>query len=272
MNFKEIEINSLDDMSDIAESSFVFKYIDNGHKLESFVSFKEGSKKLVVCFQGAVNRKKVTPPVFHRWSWSELIQSNVLVVNDPMLYRNSDLKIGWYIGGHNFDYIRKYGELIKSFCEARDIELSNIVFYGSSAGGFAAMAISSYIKNGFVIVNNPQTNILRYYKSHVRDLLDVGFEGISIDEAEKKLAVKFDLISRFEKYKYIPRILYLQNINDVFHYKQHFMPFISRLLARGKELGVEVKLYSDKESGHSPIGKAESLMIINEVLEGLDPL
>lgn len=265
MNFIKRNIDESND-SKFEKGEYHVVQMANGHKLEAFLSIKPSSDKLVVFFQGAIDRKKHTPPIFHRWSWSRKVDENVLSLNDPLLNKHDDLRIGWYAGACNFEYIRKYSAFIKKVCLDNNILEKNVVFYGSSAGGFAAVALGGVFRNGVVIVNNPQTNILNYYADHVKEYLEVAFPGLDKEQVLEKYAHRVDLVEMFKKSKYIPEIHYYQNIEDEFHYQRHFLPFVTRLLALGHESKLRVNLYGDVGSGHGPMGRDESLKIIKDVL------
>lgn len=257
------EINSISEVLFLEEG---FRYSDNGHPIEGVFKREPKSKKLVVFLQGAVDRSKLKPPILHRWSWAKDINANVLTLSDPLLYKDNDLRIGWYIGASNFDYIHKFAHFIKNVLVELGLDKRNLIFFSSSAGGYAAIAMATQIKGGLALVNNPQTNVLNYHAGHVSDLLKVGFGGIQKDEIENDQLHRFSLSERMKKLQFIPVIHYYQNIEDKFHYENHFQPFIEEVSSLRLPFDLKVKLYSDADSGHSPMGREESIMIINQAI------
>jgi predicted rRNA methylase YqxC with S4 and FtsJ domains len=43
----------------------------------------------------------------------------------------------------------------------------NVLFYGSSAGGFMSLMLAGMFDNSIAVVNNPQTVVHNYYQRHV---------------------------------------------------------------------------------------------------------
>lgn len=261
----KFELKDISHFSEFRSKAGPFRYMDNGHAIEGVYS-KSDSESLVIFLQGAVDREKIHPPVFHRWSWAKEINANVLTLNDPLLYRDKGLRIGWYIGAFNFDYIQKIGHFLRCFVRELGLDKRKIIFFSSSAGGYAAMALATQIKNGLAIVNNPQTNVLNYYEGHVRDFLEVGFNGIGSHDISQDIMYRFCLIERFRKFSYVPEIKYYQNTADKFHFTNHFLPFVEKLGELRLPTQVEIKIYTDDDAGHSPLSKEDSVSIINSEL------
>ena len=268
-----IDIKEVTTITGVLSVKGGFRYIDNGHPIEGVLKRDLKSRKLVVFLQGAIDRSKLKPPIFHRWSWAKDINANVLTLSDPLLYRDEGLRIGWYVGASNFDYIQKFSHFIKNILIEMKLNKDDLIFFSSSAGGHAAIAMATQLKGGLAIVNNPQTNILNYHAGHVTDLLNVGFGGIKKDEIIGSEMYRFSLSERMRKLKFIPDIHYYQNLEDTFHYENHFKPFIKEVSSIGLSFDLKIKLYSDPSSGHSPMGRIETLMIINQtVLSGFNSI
>lgn len=261
-----IDIENIEKVSDVVKVKSAFRFMDNGHPIEGVFKGVSESNHLVIFLQGAVDRSKRELPIFHRWSWAKDIPSNVLILSDPLLYRNDKLRIGWYVGAHNFDYIQKFSYFIKLLLKEIGIKKERVIFFSSSAGGYAAMAMATNIRGSLAVVNNPQTNVLNYHAGHVKDFLDVGFNGIPKDAVDDTMLFRFSLVERMKKQKFVPRIKYFQNIADKFHYNNHFLPFFNGVMSLGIDQTVEYELYCDLEAGHSPFNKEKSLEIIKSCL------
>ena len=114
------------------------------------------------------------------------------------------------------------------------------------------------LENVKVIMENPQTNVFRYYKRHVDALTNECFPDISQDEILKEMGERFCLIQAIEKFERSPFFIYVQNKNDVFHYKNHYKPFKMGLM----DLGIGENSYDINiihgEKTHNP-GNVEQL-------------
>lgn len=212
-------------------------------------------KHLTILLSGFVNREKQSIPVFNRWSWSNKFPGDVICIADPTLELDENIFIGWYVGSKNYDLSLEITELIKNIAEAKKIPYSNIVFYGSSAGGFAALKFASLIEGSTAVCINPQIDATKHYQEYVSNLLNTAYEGQTIEEVKNNFPKRFS-INEAWKNNNNSKIIYVQNKYDDFHYKEHFLPFakkydlslIDGLSKNGKYFTF---LYED-EQGHGP--------------------
>ncbi len=75
------------------------------------------------------------------------------------------------------------------------IQNENTLFMGSSGGGFTSFMLATLLKGSKVFVNNPQTNITKYFKSPVKQLYNTIYptagEGFENFESERVNVVEF---------------------------------------------------------------------------------
>ena len=227
-----------------------------------FSYFKKGSSKLVVMLPGAIDRTKVELPVFQRWSWSEEIKSSVLILNDPTLFGNH-LKIGWWQGEENSYALPSACDFISLVISKLGISIQDVLFYGSSAGGFAALMMAGHLKGGLVIVNNPQTNLLEYRELHVQAILETKFNGMSKKEAFNRYPTRFSVSALFKEVNYIPKIVYYQNVKDPIHFENHYLPFVKALYDSGLDPNEFQSVLYTHHWEHFPLERVKTVPIIN---------
>ena len=87
-----------------------------------------------------------------------------MFVSDPMLERGCG--IGWFTGDNDCKFQAKLVAILQKV--QKDLDASNLIFYGSSAGGFAALYYSHQFPNSLAVVSNPQTNIAEYHEAAVK--------------------------------------------------------------------------------------------------------
>lgn len=116
-------------------------------------------KKLYVMLNGALT---LDPPQFTRWSYYPLLDGCMLNIADPMYREYSDLKLGWYYGNEKNDFRIYAAEIVKKVACILNIEDKNIVFWGSSGGGSAAIECTSYIDGAKAVAINPQIILADY--------------------------------------------------------------------------------------------------------------
>lgn len=208
------------------QGCFVFtsKEIDIDAKLD----IKEHSDKLFVMLGGAVDRATTTIPVFARWNYGKILGGSVLSVSDPTLRLDDNLNLGWWLGDSQSDYISALLNLVSSVANFLGVKDENIIFYGSSGGGFSSLVAASRLKVGRVIVINPQTVVNKYWERFVNHVAEVFDKNLSPAECLEKYPLKWSAIASVAS-AYAEgsdlRIVYAQNIVDKFHYDNHFLPF-----------------------------------------------
>src|SRR5690606_36415632 len=106
-------------------------------------------------------------------------------ISDPTLKLYEDLGLAWYIGNKEADVQPIIVEIIKVVATKLNIPLENVILYGSSGGGFAALKFSSLIPEAIAIAINPQIDITVYKQGMADRFLKRCFDGISRKEAIK---------------------------------------------------------------------------------------
>jgi hypothetical protein len=219
------------------------------------------SEKLTVLFNGAVNRKKRDSMTFQRNTWIERIGTNVLILPD-MTLSQGDFALGWGTGIAEEWYIESMSSLINNLIEHMKLKSKNIVLYGSSAGGFQAFLCGLMVSNVKVIMENPQTDVFRYYESHVNALVDACHDGNNEMQLKERYGERFSLIRAVKKYKRFPNLFYHQNKNDKKHYVQHYLPFIDSLTNLGIEKNNFIFEVIEGDDTHNPGGINHLLSLV----------
>ncbi|WP_422134125.1 hypothetical protein [Endozoicomonas sp. ALD040] len=238
-------------------------------KFEAFFAKKSDVNKLVVMFPGAIDRSKLSPPVYHRWSWHKRIHANVVVINDPTLYLADHLRIGWLVGTKDENYLKLAKEFLLDIIKKIFPATDEVCFYSSSAGGFMALQMAAeFPLKSKVLVNNCQTNILKYHKGHVKHFTDLCFPEMTHSDIENIYGERVSLIKRYENCT-LPRTVYLQSVSDVFHLNNHCLPFIQSLGndSIDNHSNLTVQFYRDDERGHGPLDQEKSLAALHKLLQ-----
>lgn len=253
-----IEIN-LKDLS--PEHQGILKVNESDFYYNIFIK-RHHHKSLFVFFQGAVDKSK-TQPNFQRISWSEKIPANIVIFSDPTVDNNS-LTIGWSQHSPKVNYFYRTAELIKKYALSIDVEEDNIFLYGSSAGGFTALMVAAYFTSATVIVNNPQTDWTLFYKNKVTEVLNSIYDNMELSEYKTKFPNRFNISVVYKNIGRVPRLFYMQNIDDDFHYRNHFLPFFDFITKSKIHItSFNPILYTAPTEGHSPRGMEDTLKILN---------
>lgn len=236
-----------------------------------FTNFKSSANSLTVMLHGAIDRTKKPFPNYQRWSWSADIHNSVLVLNDPTLLDNK-LRIGWWQGDKDTYPLPDACKFIRLVLDELGFTSQQLMFYGSSAGGFASLMMAGHFRGSTALVNNPQTNCLAYRQRKVTRLLKQKFAGAPKDVLFDEDPTRFSVAHFYESINYIPAITYYQCIEDSHHYENHFQPFVQTIY-KFKPLNFEPILYHQPHGNnnpHAPLDRATVVPIMNKAIHRME--
>ncbi len=203
---------------------------------------------VVLHFNGAINHDKYKVlPVYHGWSWFRNVDASFVHTHDEMITAENKLPLAWYIGGHLVDLMEKIRDSLRGMLGGRRVDLA----VGTSSGGFAAFrAVQIGIADKGLAVN-PQTDILKYHRKWVRHYLEQIWNG---DSRNSVLAMRKDLLSFIGRERPGALFYYYQNEDDVFHFKNHYVPFRDAVASHYKSEPSpwNFTVYSNAEFTHHP--------------------
>lgn len=190
-----------------------------------FLYEDNGAKVTLVTFNAAV-RLDHSFPVFSGWSFPKKMQINLLAFSDPAIAMTPPVRTLWHLGTDRIVGPKVIRRIIDHFCP----DNSRLLFFGASAGGFAALSHSAERPRSAVFVLNPRTNL-----SALPEVLpeggleDYGSDFVSsiFERAEDDLRVLYNR----------PRgnhIFHLQNLGDAWYLKCQYGPFRDALLNRSE--------------------------------------
>lgn len=257
------------DSFEFTRGESTYSIVQDRTEFNFYLNYKKG-KKLLISLPGAIDRKKRVYN-FQRYSWSNNVEYSFMSVLDPTIHERNELEIGWFQGKHNNYMLPKFINLLKKIFDKNGIKEDDVVFFGSSAGGFTALQLSNFFPSSIVIVINPQIYINRYYKSKWNQLVEYSYNGMSNLEIEDKFNKRISVNIDFSKR--IAPIYYYQNIEDKHHLVHHLKRYMETLDSDiVDEVTIEDKLcshkkihiitYSDINKKHTPPNKEETLKII----------
>lgn len=188
---------------------------------------------LLVGLSGAVtSRKGKKAPFFSGLGIANSLQLPIVSVSDITLALDDELSIGWYAGNKDIpDFPVQLAKILDALSETLQAKL---LLFGGSAGGFASLAIASFLKTeATLLVWNPQTAIEDYVPQFVEHYYNTAFPSESKSEKYfdknkfKDCMEKYSIIHNIRKFK-IPQniqFLYLQNLTD-WHLQKHAIPYL----------------------------------------------
>lgn len=229
--FPETKWGEFDSLADLRRATLQegrFSVTLDGGRFEACYWPKPG-KRLYVLLSGARDLKTKAWPNFDRWSWAPLFPGSVLCIADPTLALDTTrLRIGWYAGTATQDWTQSLADLVRQVSHTIGALSSQVICYGSSAGGFGALALAARLGDATAVAINPQTDVLKYHVRPVRQFLKLAFpdqdgkEALTPGQRLRLSALEAVLAATQVK------CLLVQNRKDLHHYREHFTPLAKR--------------------------------------------
>ncbi|WP_165816154.1 prolyl oligopeptidase family serine peptidase [Kumtagia ephedrae] len=207
-------------------------------------------------------------PTFQRWTWASDFSNPVLCVSDASVDGRDDLQIGWYVADRDGGTFDDLMDLVEDVCTRTVGKNAEIVCVGSSAGGFAALMAACRNRCDGAVVFNPQVDIMRYRERAISRFMarfcpDMG-------DSSGQWGDRTSLIESIPRYSARAKIVYWQNTDDHFHFRNHcknFRDAVARLPAEIQK-NVSFNFYTDPVAGHNPPTKERFLAAIERAYPG----
>lgn len=224
------------------------------------------SDKLTVLGSGAFNKEKGydrTGPWFNRWSWT--FDDSTLYYHDPTLYLADDIYGPWGLGTPETWYLEKISIITAKIAEVMGVRNNDILFYGSSAGGFTSLMLSIMVKDSVCLAEVPQFDITSW-GSFWRPLKNASFD---MDDKEfiEKYGNRVSVMKLIQQKEYIPNAYVLMDCSAEYDFTRQYLPFFKRLNNFKYDIkGNSMKLIIfGKNMGHSALPKDVVLSMIRYV-------
>ena len=181
---------------------------------------------LFVMMPSATERTKTVLPAFNRWTWASagVFPGSVLCIADPTLALDDQLRLGWLLGNKRHCATTELAAFISRLAKSKGIPPERIVIYGSSAGGFAALALAACIEGSVAVAINAQTDALSYEIAREVALIRKRcFDDMPEDAIRREFSHRVDMAARWRDVQK-SRAFLVQNELDIHHYDVHFKP------------------------------------------------
>ena len=226
----------------------------------------ENSDKLTVLGSGAFNKTKNydrTKPLFNRWSWT--FDDSTLYYHDPTLYLADDIYAPWGLGTPEVWYLEKIAIITEKIAQLLSVKNNDILFYGSSAGGFTSLMLSILVKDSICLAEVPQFDITSW-GSFWRPLKNASFD---MDDKEfvDKYKYRVSVMKLIQEHDYVPNAYILMDCSAEYDFTRQYLPFLKRLNNFTYDIkGNSMKLIIfGKNTGHSALPKDIILSLIRHV-------
>ena len=235
------------------------------------IKFSSKNKNLICFGPGAHSRDSklkdgsvLKPPFFDRWSWYKYFDESFIAYADPMILYDDQLKLGWFVGDNEEWYLENLAKIIKKLAKNQKIMNEDILFFGSSGGGYSSIALGTLIPDSKILVNNSQFFLMN--NGLINDLFRVlknDFKGLSELEIKNQILYRLDIIELFKKENYVPQISYYLNTESIGDVNKQAKPFVERIINLNSFDKLNIYFYREiKNHPHKPMNIYDTIAII----------
>lgn len=211
----------------------------------------KGLSRAVVFFPGLRARGRTDIEHYNRLTWAELVNASCLFVADPGL--TSEVRGTWFQGNSKVYSVEAVSRHVTTILQRFGIDQRDCTLYGSSQGGFAAMASGAFMPSARIVAEAPQTDVARFGGVDDVNSAARACYGVStMAEVPKQFNVRLRLADLYKARGYTPRSTVLIKRSDLHHVDAHLHPLLEEIGDRR----ISVEMFDDLgEAGHTPLPK-----------------
>lgn len=274
-NIIRLDFDEIDGFEFPLDQPFGLQVIYNDTLYCLVVRFSSKNKNLICTGSGFHRRDSVLsngeirqPPFFDRWSWYKYFKESYISYSDPFFFYDDEITLGWFVGTKDEWYLNSLAEIIKKLADNQGIINDNMLFFGSSGGGYASVVLATLLKNSKAFINNAQLFLLNYNEPTLNKLFSLispTFEGMSREEITEEIKYRLDIMELFEKEKYAPYIIYYLNSESRGDILDHAIPLFKKIRDSETYNGMNIVVYREvKEVPHQPMPNDISIEVIKK--------
>lgn len=248
----------------------ISKRSEDSFSVDCFAVLRKKSKYLICLIPSAQPQHSAPQnPIFHRWSWAyQLREYSVISLSDPALH-DCDIHASWFLSNkEEVDYIDRMSEFVCDISKKIKVSYKDIIFYGSSMGGFGALMMASKVEGALAIAEVPQINLTDYkHRNALHKIESLILGGQSLESYGSKFPERVGVVARFKKENYIPPFKIVTNSTDE-EYESHinFMHDLSPMRDTARKVGcIDLKI-SPGPIGHKPLSTVNAVTIIRSAI------
>ncbi len=199
-------------------------------------------------------RSDRTAAIVSRFSWAHLWpESAVLAIADPCLQESSKLNGAWFIHSRH-DVLAAIAALAARKAEQLRVPADRITFYGSSLGGFGAIAAASALPGSRAVAEVPQIYFRNWMASSVRDV-ERHLLRMPIADFHARHPERLSLPDRLIHSGNVPSIRLITNPGELRLDEQ--LEFLEWARTAGLPISGPIELFStDRVSGHQVLDRS----------------
>lgn len=203
-------------------------------------------------------------PWFNRWSWP--FEGSLLYYHDPTLYLADDIYAPWGVGTPDVWYLKQISIIVSKISHKINVYNDEILFYGSSAGGFCSLALSIFVKNSIALADIPQFDVTKF-GSHWKAIKNASFDMYDDETFIKKYNERLNIMTLIRKENYVPNAYIILDCSFDTDFKKQYHLFLKELykfnyVTDGNSMKA---IILGQNNGHNPQPRDKILYFIKQI-------
>lgn len=262
------------------EETFNLVVFKEGVKCDFIIHFKRNTDKLIVLGSDVTPRDDIKiNPYYDKFGWN--FKYSTIFYNDPSSYESDEIYGAWGVGTKEKWYLEIISSVIKRIVENvydynSNNKYKNIIFCGSSQGGFMSFMLSVLLKNSLCIADMPQTDIFKGFDFSIdsplgiykESILDYLFNQKNIDEIYARYGHRLSFVELMKKEQYVPNAYLYFNFND-WDFENQCFPFFEKLnqLPYGEESSNSINIFfNQRKNKYNYMSEKDFLKVIDNII------
>ncbi|ERG65107.1 hypothetical protein L332_11740 [Agrococcus pavilionensis RW1] len=240
-----------------------------GQPLHARLWRRASASQLLVLMPAAVSRESPNRhPAFARWRWADRFpDTHIVAFADPSMGLSEELRGAWFLHPE-VDVLDGIARQVRAI--AQTLGARSVLIYGSSLGGFGALATAALVPSAKALVEVPQLDFAHWHPGAVADV-ERHVLGMPLEEHRARQPHQVSVRSRFERAGRIPPYVIVTNVReDGFDEQIAFQRWVvDSQLERGNDLGGHELRVIDDVVGHRALGPVPASALILEQLRAI---
>lgn len=237
---------------------------DTGLPMYGVLARRERADRLV-CFMPAAQTGTGArrAKLFSRWSWQTVMpEQHVMALSDPALGLDGEIRGAWFLHPDR-DLLEEMARMVQAQVAELGLANEQVLFYGSSLGGFGAFGMASLLPGASAIAEIPQIDVARWPSRGSIKAMETALLKKPFSEHRLHHPEMVDVRERFRKSDLIPPFLLVSNESDMsIAIQREFMDDVAA--AELPRIGLQRMLLADQVSGHQALSQQDALALIQQ--------
>jgi len=239
-------------------TSFIYEIIYKNVQFNFLINAND-NKKAIIFGTGAVDRTKIKLPIFDRHSWKNDFKYTTIWYSDPTLLLNDNSGLCWCYGTNSHWYLESIAYIINITLKKIGIDKNNVLFFGSSGGGYTSIILASMLHAKATAIN-PQLEIMNCSNPAINNL-----KNTVLKKGESLINERISVLELIKRENYFPKFHIIQNAKAEIDINVQLVPFIKSLNKLNIDYTDKINLsfYYNEEGRNGMPSKEKTIEYIN---------